>query len=128
MLLLSGLKVRDALFVKLLKFFLRLLVCDDLISNNILCRDIMVSDTLPAVSNTHDQLLGDGLQDGLLDRGVRGMPIQRTNSSSSFGSEGAPFAASGGGMNGYHHGYQGLSCSQVPYCFERSTLEVLSLS
>jgi hypothetical protein len=74
----------------------------------------MVPDTLPAVSNAHDQLLGDeGLQDGLIDGGLRGMPIQRTSSCSSFGSEGAPFAASGGGMNGYHHGYQGLSCSST---------------
>ncbi|KAG0623769.1 hypothetical protein M758_3G200500 [Ceratodon purpureus] len=72
-------------------------------------RDIMVSDTLPAVSNAHDQLLGDeGLHDGLIDGGLRGMPIQRASSCSSFGSEGPPFAGSGGGMNGYHHGYQDL--------------------
>lgn len=84
----------------------------------------MVSDTLPAVSSAHDQLLGDeGQQDGYMASGLRDMPIQRTSSCSSFGSEGAPFAAGGGGTNGYHHhGYQGLFRSQVPYCFSRSTV------
>ena len=68
----------------------------------------MVSDTLPEVSNAHGQLLGDeGLQDGFMARGLGGMPIKRTSSCSSFGSEGAPFAGNGGGMNGYHRGYQG---------------------
>ncbi|KAG0554174.1 hypothetical protein KC19_12G069500 [Ceratodon purpureus] len=70
-------------------------------------RDIVVSDTLPGVSNGHDQLLGDeGLQDRFMAGGLGGMAIKRTSSCSSFGSEGAPFAASGGGMNGYHRGYQ----------------------
>lgn len=68
----------------------------------------MVSDTFPGVSNAHDQLLGDeGLQDGFMAGGLGGMPIKRTSSCSSFSSEGAPFAASGGGINGYHRGYQG---------------------
>lgn len=85
--------------------------------NLLLCRDIMVSDALPAVSNAHGQLLGDeGQQE---ENNLRGMPIQRTSSCSSFGSEGAPYAAAnGGGLNGYHHhhNYQGL----IPYCFSRS--------
>lgn len=70
-----------------------------------------MSDTLPGVSNAHDQLLGEeGLKDVFMAADLRGMPIRRTSSCSSFGSEGAPFVASGGGMNGYHRGYQGLSC------------------
>ncbi|XP_024362578.1 autophagy-related protein 18h [Physcomitrium patens] len=68
-------------------------------------RDIMVTDNFPGVSNAHDQFIGDeGLHDGFTSANLRGMSVQRTNSnssSSSFGSEGAPFAASAGGMNGY---------------------------
>nr|XP_024358119.1 autophagy-related protein 18h-like isoform X1 [Physcomitrium patens]XP_024358120.1 autophagy-related protein 18h-like isoform X1 [Physcomitrium patens]XP_024358121.1 autophagy-related protein 18h-like isoform X1 [Physcomitrium patens] len=73
-------------------------------------RATMVTDALPGISNAHDQLLGnEGLQDGFIAGSLRGMPIQRTNSSSSFGSEGAPYATSAGGMNDYHRGYQDLS-------------------
>ncbi len=67
-------------------------------------------DPLPGVSNGQEHLLGDeGLQDGSgrWSAGLRGLPIRRTSSCSSFGSEGAPLAGGGGGANGYHRGYQG---------------------
>jgi len=82
--------------------------------NYVVCREVIVSDSLPGASNGHDQLLGEeGVQDGSgrWAASLRGMPIRRTSSCSSFGSEGAPLAGSGGGTNGYHRGYQGL----LPY-------------
>lgn len=84
----------------------------------------MVTDALPGISNAHDQLLGnEGLQDGFIAGSLRGMPIQRTNSSSSFGSEGAPYATSAGGMNDYHRGYQG---SFFKIIFDPTPLHVMS--
>lgn len=75
----------------------------------------MVTDNFPGVSNAHDQFIGDeGLHDGFTSANLRGMSVQRTNSnssSSSFGSEGAPFAASAGGMNGY----QGLTSPNIVF-------------
>lgn len=94
-----------------------------------MCSDISVSDTLPGVSNAHEQIHGaEGPQDGFIGEGLKFMPIQRTDSCNSLGSEGAPFTAGAGGMNGHHQGYQGLSCSLViPYQHVSSTMEVSSL-
>lgn len=75
----------------------------------------MVPDTLPGVSGANDQLLGDeALHDGFLGGRLGGMPLQRTNSSGSFGLEGPPFLADGAGLNGFHHGYQGAFSSPSP--------------
>lgn len=83
-------------------------------SNCILCREVLVPDSLPGVSNAHDQISEeDAIQDEYMAAGLRGLPIQRTSSCSSFGSEGAPSAANGSGMNGYHRGYQGTCCLLV---------------
>lgn len=88
----------------------------------------MVSDNLPGVSNAHDQILGDeGLQDGLMAKGLGGMPINRTSSCSSFGSEGSPFAASGGGLNGYHRGYRG-TFPMLLVCHEQLKLHSESIT
>lgn len=48
-------------------------------------RYIEGSDTLPGVSNSPDQLLGDeSAADGFYGEGLKGMPIQRSNSCCSF--------------------------------------------
>uniref|UniRef100_A0A7I4EFI3 BCAS3 domain-containing protein n=1 Tax=Physcomitrium patens TaxID=3218 RepID=A0A7I4EFI3_PHYPA len=84
-------------------------------------RDISVSDTLPGVSNAHEQIHGaEGPQDGFIGEGLKFMPIQRTDSCNSLGSEGAPFTAGAGGMNGHHQGYQdfsGVAVADTPSSF-----------
>lgn len=74
----------------------------------------MVSDALPGVSSAHDQLLGEEGLHRFMTGGLGAMPIQRTNSSSSFGSESAPFSGAAAGMNGFHRAYQG-SLSGPPF-------------